>query len=227
MPVSGGMEDYEMPDPDEVPRRLREICGLPVDLFLGAVRRGQLAADFCTPSHPRTYSGTVAYGETVAGLRDQTAALSWSFNDEDNIPRTISPDGGVIITAVSGNKDTGRRDRRGASTRRPRGVAGVRIVRRNGQIELEALLPPEERLPETDDALDLGPTWYLLYYRDGDTVRSELSLAKGVDDSGALLEWQERLVLPEIDLTLPPPSDGGSGRDDTPIIDVPVTRRAG
>jgi hypothetical protein len=223
MPGNSSMEDYEMPEADEVPRRLNEL-GLSLDLLLRSIRRGQHAADFCTASHPKTYPGSVAYGETVAGLREQTAASGWSFNDDDNIPRAVSPDGSVVVTAVSGNNDTGRREGRNASTRRPRGIASVRIVRRNGQLELEALLPPHERLPAGDDEVHFGPTWYLLYCRDGDVIRSELSLAKGVNETGALLEWSERLILPEIDLTVPQP-DRVIGDDDDDAIDVPVERR--
>src|SRR4051794_32445217 len=100
MSTASGMEDYEMPDPDGVPRRLNQLCGLSVDLLLSSVRRGQLAADFCTSSHPKPYPGIAAYGETVAGVREQTAALGWSSNDDKNIPRTIPPDATVVTTAV-------------------------------------------------------------------------------------------------------------------------------
>lgn len=85
-------------------------------------------------------------------------------------------------------------------------------------------------LPEDDPGLvepiNLGPTWFLLYYRSGDTIRSELSLAKGVSDTGTLLVWSERLILPELSLLEPPPGevdDLGGG----PPVDVPVSRRAG
>lgn len=221
-------EDVEIPEPDEVRRRLTEL-GLTVELLLGAVHQGQSAADFCTASHPRYYPGSVAAGETIAGLRDRTAALGWSFDDEDNIATTISPDETVVLTACSGDEQTGLRAGRHAQTKRPRGAASVRHVRRRTQYELDALLPPEERRPNVGDLVPLGPMWYLLFHREKgtDTVRSELSCAMGVSDTGALLEWSERLILPELNMLnggplMPRERDG----DPSPDVDVLVERRA-
>lgn len=220
------MEEVEMPEPDEVPRRLGEL-GLTVELLREAVRRGQHAADFCTASHPVFYPGTVAYAETVAGLRDATAALGWTFDDQENIPRTVSPDGAVVLTAVSGNQHTGMRSGAAAQTRRPRGAAGMRIVRRNGQLEFLELLPAEERVLGAGEVVTLGPMWFLLFFRDGDTVRSELSCARGVSDTGSLIVWRERLILPDVDLLDAPAPGGGVRPDDGgPEVVVPVVRRS-
>ena len=71
--------------------------------------------------------------------------------------------------------------------------------------------------------MDDGGTWFLLYYRTGDIVRSELSFAKGVDPPGQLIDWKERLILPDIDLRSPEPAI----MDDTPPdVEVHVSRRA-
>ena len=54
-------------------------------------------------------------------------------------------------------------------------------------------------------------------------MRSELSYAKAVAESGKLLKWKERLILPDIDLLGPEPEK----MDTTPPdVDVSVTRRA-
>ncbi len=220
-----GMEIAELPGPEAVERRVIEL-GLTVELLVAAIRRGQNAADFCTPSHPKTYPGSVAWGETTAGVRDDTSVLGWVFGDEDNIPRTTSPDGSVTVIVVSGNHRTGLRSEKAPQGKRPRGEAGIRLVRRHAQIELEELLPVAVTSGEEETITALGPTWFLMYCRAENVVRGELSLAKGVSDSGRLLEWSERLILPEIDLLNTPDTTNRSS-ETVPDVNVPVERRAG
>jgi hypothetical protein len=220
MSKSDGLEDVAMPGPDEVPRRLAELSpDLTLELLAEAVFQGQTAGNFCTASHPVTCTGTMAYLQTNGALRESLAARGWERNDEDNISRIISPDMTITITAVSGDENTGLVDK-SASTRRPRGSAGLRIVRRNSQLELL----PEDAEPNAETITAIQPTWYLLYLRDQDEVRSELSLARSVGPKGKL-QWFERLILPAINLLDGPPSGGESV--DAPDVDVPVTRRTG
>lgn len=222
-----GWEAVEVPDPEGVLNRLAEL-NVPLAFLLEAVRRGQLAADFVTASHPVFYRGVVQYSETNGALREQFAELAWYFNDDDNIARVVSPDGRVILTAVSGNERTGLRQGPPAQTRRPRRSAGRRIVRRNLQVELRELLPEDERRRIDHEIVNDGLTWFLLFFRDSDIVRSELSLAHDVSEAGDLLEWSERLPLPDIDLLDGSPPAAHSQDYDGPDsdVDVPVERRA-
>src|SRR4051812_16756997 len=108
MPRSSDLEDVAMPDPDEVPRRLQELNpDLTLDLFRGVLIRGQGASGFCTASHPNSCAGTMAYLETNGGLRETLGGRTWTLNDDNNIPRIISPDRTITITAVSGDQYTG------------------------------------------------------------------------------------------------------------------------
>ena len=84
---------------------------------------------------------------------------------------------------------------------------------------------PEDEQKQAEVPIVPGRTWFMLYFRDGDEVRSELSLARAVNDSGALIDWAERLILPKIDLLDGPPEGRGSQPPD-PDIEVPVERRA-
>lgn len=218
-----GME--EEPDPD-YERRL-EALGVPLAVLQEAIRAGQLNADFCTTGHPRTYPGIVAWGETIGTLRRLLGGLGWTFNDDENIPRVVSEDGSVVITCISGNDDTGIR-KGVAGTRNPRRSAGLRILRRNAQTEMVELLPEGEKGRRV---VLSGKTWFLLYRRDGDVVRNELTLATAARSDGKLLEWSERLILPPVSLHdgVGGPGGGPDGSTVTPMppVDVPIERRAG
>jgi hypothetical protein len=220
-------ETIEMPDPAEVERRMKEM-GMPMDVALTALRRGQNARDFCTAAHPRTFPGNNAWAETNAGIREAQGAKGWTLDDEDNIPKVISPDKSIVITALSGNERTGLRDReRPASTRHPRREAGMRIVLRNMQLELlEESQPPHKSGANDGKPVAFGPTWFLLYYRDKDIIRSELSLAVEVSNTGVLKKWSERLILPEINMLDGNPQKD-TGTETLKEVDVPVERRVG
>lgn len=218
--TDSALEEVIEPNPDSVPRRLAAL-GIPIELLSEAVRIGHQQADFVTVAHPRNFPGILTWGEVTAALRSGLSAMGWMLDDKDNVARVISPDGEVTVVAISGNEFTGLRGKHEQlSTRWPRGSAGVRIIRRNAQRELalEGALSRSRNL-----LVDDGGTWFLLYYRTGDIVRSELSFAKGVDTPGQLIDWKERLILPDIDLRSPEPAI----MDDTPLdVEVHVSRRA-
>ncbi len=215
-------DEPQVPGPEDAEDRLLEL-GLSVDLLHGAIREGQIAGDFCTEAHPVFYPGCRVYGETNGGLRLRLALQAWTFNNDANIPRAISPDGKMVITALQGDAQTGLRDGRDAQTRRPRKEGSIRIIKRNEQLVMVDLLPGDdpEVIGDQADAGEVGPTWFLLYFRSGDKVRCELSLATGVTSTGGLIKWRERLILPELDMHHGPNGPDALG-DDSPV-DVPVT----
>lgn len=219
-------ETVEINEPDAVVKRLGQLH-IPPDALLEAVRRGHLASSFVTKAHPVWFAGSVTNGETTGALRIALGGVGWSNNDDDNIARIISPEGDVIVCVVSGNSRTGLNGDGGeVQPRRKRGLAGIRLVTRNSQIAFLELLPDDDR-EKVYASLDAwGPTWFLLYYRDGDIVRSELSLARAISREGDLLEWSERLILTEIDMLEPVPRWKTDTTVEMTDIDVPVERRA-
>lgn len=101
----------------------------------------------------------------------------------------------------------------------------MRIVLRNMQLELlEESQPLQKTNAKDGKPVAFGPTWFLLYYRDKDIVRSELSLAVEVSKTGVLKKWSERLILPEINML-----DGSPQKETEAVkeVDVPVERRVG
>lgn len=219
------LEQVFEPDGEIVVRRLAEL-GIPLETLSESIRIGHAKGDFTTAAHPRTYPGTVVWGELTGELRGRLSRLRWSLDDTDNIARSVSPDGQVVVVAVRGNEMTGVRSKHEQlSTHRPRGRAGVRIVKMNTQYELQL----QESAGASEEGLlaNLGGTWFLLYNRVGDVVRCELSFANAVTESGKLLRWSERLILPDIDLLVPAPESGDTTDDISPTeVDVPVKRRA-
>ena len=225
---SSAREEVEVTDPEAVVVRLSEL-GAPRNVLLEAVRIGQLAASFTTKAHPVWYHGSKANAETTGSLRVDLASMGWVFNDDDNIARAVRPDGGVILTVLSGNAQTGIKGFKSdpkAQPRRKRGKAGIREVMRNGQIAFVELLPADDFERTFADVATWGPTWFLLYYRDGDIVRCELSLAHGVTEEGDLMDWTERLILPVIDMLDSSSQTGNAEVADSVEIDVPVERLA-
>ena len=211
---NSGWEPVVEPDDGAVQRRLEEL-GVPPIVLPTAVRIGQNQGDFVTPAYPRTARGLIVWMETVHSLRGQlTASGEWRLNDTDNIPRVIS-EAGVAIAVNSGNEFTGLRGQaKTVSTRSPRGPGSLRIVMQNMQFDLP--------IPQMPLLRRIERTWFLLYFRDGNIVRSELSLARAVNHEGQLVNWAERLILPDIDLHGP---DSATDDFNAPDMDVRVLRR--
>lgn len=220
-----GWEEVEESGEDEVELRLHAL-GLDGELLRNAIRTGHERAAWVTGSHPRTFRGTVVWGEATAALRESCALRGWANCDKDNIAKAISGDGQNTVVVVSGDSQTGRRHGGISHTRRPRGNAGVRLVLRNNQLELSALLPAHERLAEAVPPSNTGATWLLLYHCVGRTVRLELSRASAVSADGAIAAWAERLILPDVDLD--EPLAGAPDFDaplSTPSVPVRIVRR--
>lgn len=202
--------------PPEAEARLEEL-GLSLDLLAQCLERGQYAGDETTSNHPRVARGQYVWLETNRELRDALVPKGWTKDETDNIPKTIAPDGSYCIVAVSGNEGTGI-PTGNPGTRNPRGTAGVAVVQENQQLEL---FP--ELVSEPD--LELMKTWFLLYDRRDDVLYAELLLPTQVDPSGSISDWNERILLPSVDLR-----PGANGRleadsDSHEEVDVPVERR--
>lgn len=213
------MDPHAGKDHDIVPEahdRLAEL-GLSWKLLRRCLEHGQYAGDETTANHPRIAEGFYVWAETNRVLRDSLVKHDWTKNEESNIPRTVAPDGSFCVVAVSGEEGTGIQ---GANpgTKNPRGTAGIATVERNRQLEL---------FPEmfSDSRPNLVRTWYLLYFRRGDTLFAELVLPTRVDQLGGIRKWEERIVLPRLDLS---PGDVGGEEDNSGSheeVEVPVKRR--
>lgn len=181
------------PEPQDVARRLIAL-DLTMEDLLQPVRLGAAARRTATANHPKAYGGWRDYGERVAGLRDQLADRGWTAEEVDGVCMTVHPNRRLALMTALGNSGTGTASP--VSTRRKRGETTDKVVRVNAQLAFEfeiAEAPPALRQT-------LMPTWVLLVHTEGDQIRSELSLARHMDEEGFIDAWLDRIPLPSIQL---------------------------
>ncbi len=139
----------------------------------------------------------------------------------------------MAVTVTSGSPMTGLTYNDAIPTTKYRkGQVTQRLVQRNRQ-SLFPLWDVEEEPVEAQAPEDCA-TWLLLVYpvirnapRPGELqqvsrVRYELSLPSAVDSNGDIVEWEHRIVLPEIDLEASVETQPGHD-DEASEFDVPVT----
>jgi hypothetical protein len=208
-------------DPFDTGRRLQEL-GLTEAILHAAVGRGHLARIECTTHHPRLFGPIAAWAETVGGLREQLAALGWTCSDENNFPRVTSQDGRYSIIVQTGDELTGLTHGL-PSTRAAKGPNTVDAVLANVlQLSLFEELRHVDHGKVTSDGDHL--TWILLFYRDGQDTRYELSLPFEIGEDGRIGGWKERIILRPISGATGLVEDGGPGPLG-PNVDVPVRRK--
>jgi len=196
--------------------RLLEL-GLSPEILVRAVTEGQLAHSNCTENDPRIFSGLAVWARMNRSLREQLIPLGWTKGEKRGQPITLSPEKDVAIVVFSGDDATGCPDRI-PQPRNPKGTATLAAVEMNKQ---QLILFPEYRHEgkATPDRL----TWVLLFARDKDFVRCELSLPSAVEKDGTVMTWAERIILPAITL-------GDelvvSETSDEPPVDVEVIRKS-
>ncbi|MEZ4230895.1 MAG: hypothetical protein R3B89_17100 [Polyangiaceae bacterium] len=183
-----------------VEERLREL-GLPLDSAMDAVRTVGLMHALAVGNHPPWYGGSTAYGESTKVLRDRLMPLGWTRFNFQGSDLTRSPDGSIVIRTRGGNSRVGLPGIPGkpAGPKHPIGKATAEMVNDprvliDGQLDLFR----DEDEPVGDAPPDVK-TYWLLTYVDGASLRSELSYALGVK-KGKIVDWVERILLPEIHL---------------------------
>ena len=79
--------------------------------------------------------------------------------------------------------------------------------------------------PDDESVENARQTWVLLQYPAGDVVRAELSCPEGVDDSGRINKWSERILLPDLPLDTHEAWEPGPDDEGYDSVDVPVSPR--
>lgn len=171
--------------------RLADL-GVPATILQEALVEGAMARDRCTPNHPPTFPGLLAWGETVRALRDRLAPSGWRRNDAGGLSTVVDAGGLVAIAVATGDEATGDAAFP-PSTKYTKGPSTQLMIEGNQGV-LEFMR--EER---TGD----GPrrvTWLLLFRRIENEIRAELSLPVAIGVDGRVDAWQERIILSPIRL---------------------------
>lgn len=171
--------------------RLAEL-GVPSEALQESLLEGAMARDRCTPSHPPTFPGLLAWGETVRALRDRLAPLGWRRNDAGGLSTVVDAAGQVAIAVATGDEATGN-ESVPPSTKYTKGPSTQLMIEGNqGVLEFmreESSSEPPRRV-----------TWLLLFRRIDNEIKAELSLPVNIGLDGRVDAWQERIILPSVRL---------------------------
>jgi hypothetical protein len=161
-----------------------------------AIEAGELERGTCHPDYPATARGYYTYAATVAMLRRVLKMKGWTRYMEKNLELTLSPDGATAIAVSSGDEGTGRKQTGSGETspqpRSPKGPMVVSAAQGNYQLSF----PWGNQKPATHRT-----TWLLLHFRDRNEIRCELSSPAGIDETGRVTDWLERIILSPVRLS--------------------------
>lgn len=179
--------------------------GLRVDELQEAAKANFLAQAACTANDAPTAPGFIGWNASVRTLREFLIPKGWMRKEIKNSPRIISPDGNVAIMVATGDEATGNPIIM-PKTKSHKGATTKTAINSN---ESQSSLFAEEMIPHVVPVASVGQsnksTWVLLVHIHIDQsdeqrhfVRCELSLPVGMDNSGHIVTWGERIILPEV-----------------------------
>ncbi len=195
-------------EPTSVTSRLQQL-GLTEAALLRAVTACYIAKSKCTENHPPLFPPIAAWSEAVRTLRDVLKPEGWTRFNDQNSPKTVSPDGSISIIVSTGNEATGIPHAEPATT--------------SSKGPNTAYLPGMDLPVPLQDEDERVTTWILLAHHANDELRAELSSPLDVGGDGRVSVWKERIILRAQPLNgdqvvLAPPVQ--------PDIDVAVRRKA-
>ncbi|MCM3819392.1 MULTISPECIES: hypothetical protein [unclassified Streptomyces] len=125
----------------------------------------------------------------------------WTPLNHKNMALVVNPERAIAVGVLAGDSGTGWPAPIKPRSRYPKGQAFANAVA-GGDLTLfgnEDAGHPEVLDPDAIEALDL---WLLLTHRvrQGDTITvyNELSLPEPVSDSGYIVDWRDRVILPRL-----------------------------
>ena len=213
-------------DPSEVSIFLNRRFGLELDAFEGLANEIVGAFIGTTALDPKGFNGTSAWAAGTRGLRLRLIPLGWRPEDPKGQPRIISKDSRTALTVSSGNSNTGNptidpttRNDKGSQT-----AQSLSYNRAQGVFDFGDNVKPFRGRANDPSEQTL---WVLLYFVDLDSqeMRLEISRPLSQSDTGHIVEWSERYLLPAISLT--PKSESDRDDESGPDVDFNVTPKRG
>lgn len=175
-----------------------------------AIEAGEIAAGNKTMHHPVIAAGMSRWIDTVGVLRGRLARDDkWVSSDPRNRPVSEHRALPYGLSTVGATEHTGIADHpSGPRAARRKGIGTAEAV--STTMPLITVETLRHQKPATIDGAPPAGNWFLLYYRDSDTVRVEVSLPLGFE-GGQFTGWIVRVILPE--WTSPDGAAAGKPRD--------------
>lgn len=213
-------------DPDEVSLFLCRQFGLELDAFDGLANEIVGAFIGTTALDPKGFNGTSAWAAGTRGLRLRLIPLGWRPEDPQGQPRVVSKDGRTAVTVSSGNTNTGN-PTKDPMTRNDKGSQTAQSLsynRAQGVFDFgDNVTPLRGRMNDPSEQT----LWVLLYCIDLDfnEMRLEISRPTNQSETGHIVEWSERYLLPAIPLI--PRTVVDEDDDSSPDVDFNVIPKRG
>ncbi|HEX2859072.1 MAG TPA: hypothetical protein VHP58_02615 [Alphaproteobacteria bacterium] len=198
-----------------------EALGLTVEPFHQSLFKGhsdRLA--FSNPNDAVFMPPLVQWNGTLSGLRTHLAPFGWTKLTDQGYDLVVDATGKLAIAVSSGDDNTGIDGLFPPTTKCAKGPRTIDAVQTNAML-MDNLFP--ETLPHPSVMHKKGRlTRLLLFSQRGGVIYSELSLPSSTDGS-KIDSWQERIILPPMDLGAIPTQP--ETPDDTPDVLVDVRRK--
>ncbi len=192
-----------------------EKMDLTIEDLQEAARANFLAQASCTPNDAPTAAGVSGWIASVRHLREFLTVKGWKKENIKNSPRLIHPNGEFSIMFATGDDSTGNpifdpktKSNKGRTTR----DSVNDNFRQASLFDLEMIphVVPLNKFKQ--EILKMKPTWVFLIHVQIDQniddpkhiLRCELSLPTFMDDAGYISGWSERIIIPEIDISIDP-----------------------
>lgn len=177
-----------------------------------AVAAGEIARRSCTDHDTKSAPGFYAWNETTRGLRDRTVGRGWHAA-KDGLETVTRDDGRIAIVVATGDEGTGD-SARVSHNAHPKGSETIRAICRNNAYPRFDFANPA--VNPTSPGIS-AETWVLLIRSAEEGARCELSRPNTIDDTGRVIAWDERIILPTVPPELSPAGDDqGDLNDDGP-----------
>ena len=188
-----------------------------------AIEAGEIAAGNVTKHHPVTAAGMSRWMHVVGGLRSRLSRGQWRDANPRNRPTSNHVKLPYTLSTVGANDATGLADHpSGPLAARRKGIGTAEAVTGTIPLITVAKLRKEQVRSSIGEEAPPAGNWFLLYHRDEDQVRMEVSLPSGFED-GQFTGWRVRVILPswgQSDPAARKPLDGGGQDVDFRISEV-------
>ena len=200
--------------------RLTEL-GLTEDMLTESILYGLRFLADCTNNDPPSIKGMLVWAKGTRRLRELLVPLGWTVDNAQNYSITVHPTDMHAIAVTTGDFNTGNPE--GDPATNKKGPATEAAVRRNAYQMSFADVDSSFQKPKPVFGVQ---TWLLLHHRNASTkkLHVELSLPYGMDVTGHVTQWLERIVIEPVEFDLGAVPSNQVPVKSTPVV-VPVQSR--